>query len=300
MDKQTFLKDNYNYCFLDSMHYLTRKEHPGTIITGMSYGADGILMSGLRNKTINFSVRSQDLYYDFCHIRKAVQESEGSIEKCVITLAYYSLYYDLSKTVNKDYCNSVYYPLFGDVHNLDSQFLNVKNVFEGLADETMEEYKQFYYNYFSKYRCFFGEMMLREDTAPYVNSDMGWGYMSKEDKDVYAVNIAMVKHGNHMKHEITLKENIDIFYNVMKFLKDHNIKAYVVILPFSQEYNKYIHPKYEMVLMEQLDKLPFEIDYYDFNQLNDFTTYDFLDCDHLNEKGANKATTILNYILNDG
>ena len=65
--------DNYEYFYLDSMHYLCEKEEIDTIVTGLSYGMDGIDTKMLSAPALNFSMRAQDLYYDFLHASYAIK-----------------------------------------------------------------------------------------------------------------------------------------------------------------------------------------------------------------------------------
>ncbi len=37
-----YLNENYEYCYLDSMHYLNEQQEATAIITGLSYGLNGI------------------------------------------------------------------------------------------------------------------------------------------------------------------------------------------------------------------------------------------------------------------
>lgn len=47
-------------------------------------------------------------------------------------------------------------------------------------------------------------------------------------------------------------------------------------------------------LLSFLESLEFPIDYIDMNQCCEFETDDFIDSDHMSDKGANKATKYIN------
>ena len=113
-DKQLIdcFNDNYEFFYLDSMHYICENREIDTIITGLSYGMDGIDAEQLSFPSLNFSMRAQDLYYDFLHAQYAVKKNKGKIKRCIITLGLYSLHYDLSLSSNKFKCIKIYEPLF--------------------------------------------------------------------------------------------------------------------------------------------------------------------------------------------
>ncbi len=68
----------------------------------------------------------------------------------------------------------------------------------------------------------------------------------------------------------------------------------MVITPFSEEYNRFVLPEMKAGVLELLDAVPEDIHYVDFNQaLVLFTPEDFMDTDHLSEKGAEKVSGIL-------
>ena len=69
-----YLNENYEYCYLDSMHYLNEQQEATAIITGLSYGLNGIDAQALNTppRAINLSMHSQDLYYDFLHAKRAI------------------------------------------------------------------------------------------------------------------------------------------------------------------------------------------------------------------------------------
>ena len=83
------LNAHYEYCYLESMHYINSIQETDTIITGLSYGLDGLESNLMNGKVLNFSMHSQDLYYD------------------------------LSCSSNKRKCLGTYIPLFSDGHHAE-------------------------------------------------------------------------------------------------------------------------------------------------------------------------------------
>lgn len=288
-----YLNSHYEYCYLQSMHYLNSRQKTNTIITGLSYGLDGLESTLLNGNVLNFSMHSQDLYYDFLHIKKAVEESENSISQCVLTMGYYSLFYDLSLSNNGWKCLETYGPLFGDMHNANTTNVDMSYF---MCDVDCEN---FYHSFFEKNRSYYGPAITREYTSIEISEKGGWSKLESAEKDSVAYELAQ-KHNKHIKHEETFKENKEILNNILKFLKEKNIRVIVLILPFSKEYLKYIDCNYKTILLSVLDELTYdmEVDFVDMNDMEYFSEADFLDSDHLNYKGALKATVLLNGVLN--
>ena len=111
--------NNYDYCYLKAMHEKNKTIGTETIIVGSSYTMNGVINENITGGCINFSIQSQDIYYDFQNIKKAVEEGKKKIKNCIINIGYYSLYYDISrgKTIWA-LIPRVYYALFGDAHHL--------------------------------------------------------------------------------------------------------------------------------------------------------------------------------------
>lgn len=83
----------------------------------------------------------------------------------------------------------------------------------------------------------------------------------------------------------------------MKYLSERNIRTVFVVFPFTKWYNKYINPQYKEDIYQLLDNLELPVEFLDMNDLECFTDSDFLDTDHLNDIGAEKASKVLNDFL---
>lgn len=287
-----YLNENYEYCYLESMHYINSCRDITTIITGLSYGLDGLESKLFTGNTINLSMHSQDLYYDYQHIKKAVKNSKNSIKQCIITLGYYSLFYDLSRSSNSWKCMWTYMPLFSDTHNADTNGMEIPVI--------KEEYEKFYRSFFQENQSFYGRAILREHTTPKVAQRGGWICLDVAERDKVAFELAQ-KHNKHLVHIDTFNENKAILRDMINFLVENNIRPIITILPVSKEYLKYIDCSYKEILLNVLDEIScnMNIDFVDMNDLDFFTESDILDSDHLNYNGALKATVLLDGVINN-
>ena len=280
-----YLSQHYDYCYLKNMHYINEHREINTIITGLSYGLNGVEATEM-DAAINFSMHSQDLFYDFLHVKRAVQNGKGKIRKCYITMGYYSLFYDMSLSNNKYKCYSIQGPLFGTFHHAEAP----KILFDMKPDHLCEIFAR---EFFLQHPSYYGVAVTREQRCPlYSSYPNGWQEMTMEQRDKTAHAIAL-RHNKFGKYKETLMENINILVNYINFLFQNNITPIILYLPFSEEYRKYIMKEYKEITLKILNKMPYHIEYLDLNETDIFETQDFLDADHLNQKGAIKATNLL-------
>lgn len=284
-----YLNENYEYCYLDSMHYLNEQQEATAIITGLSYGLNGIDAQALNTppRAINLSMHSQDLYYDFLHAKRAILNGKGKFKKCFITMGYYSLFYDLSLSRSKYKCFKIYMPLFRDSHHALSTDVDYLS---NLGEKTSN--KLFARSFFLQSPSFYGAAVQREWIAAASN----WQQLSPQQKAESAFSLTC-KHNKHILHPKTLKDNILIMNQYISFLEHHDIQPIVLVLPFTKEYMTFIRKEYKEILLHSLELLPYRIDFLDMNDLDIFDKEDFVDADHLSDCGALKATHIINDIF---
>lgn len=296
---------NYDYCYLDAMHEKNRKTGARTIIAGSSHAMNGVAESEFSEETINFSISSQDLYFDFLNIKKAVEEGRQQIKRCVINIGYYMLYQDLSLSKTMGYLmDSVYRPLFQDTHNYPNN--TVKNIwaeFKQYEDlYSMELIRQicteFARGYFERESSFYGSLKAREENNLLTVNGIIWQKLSDEEKHIYAQKRA-ADHNRLKKHTASREENGKIIESMTWYLHEKGIKTVFVIFPFTRFYNLYIDQDYKRDIYSLLDSLVCAVDFLDMNDYQDmFEEEDYLDTDHLNLEGAKKASRLLNEFLN--
>ena len=292
-DKGIFVdwfNDNYEYCYLDSMHKRIEKFGAQNIVTGLSYGINAVEPKFFEGLTVNLSMHSQDLYYDYFHVVRAVMNGKNRIKNCILTLGYYSLFYDLSMSSSKWKCLKTYGPLFGTGHHLEVDDTSNGKVLSEKA------FKDFYYTFFEEEPTYYNSAMVREYTNPELFLRGGWKNLSAGEKKTEAIALCE-KHNKHIFHKETFEENKMILEGLISLLVEKNIDVFIVILPFSKEYNTYINPEYKAILLDYLDKLPYTINFLDFNEYDFLQDEDFLDSDHVNMIGAEKVSTLLSQFV---
>ena len=116
-----YMDKNYDYAYLKAAFErgLNIKKKGASLITGSSHSMCAIDVNIMQN-TINCSMHSQDLYYDFKCAREILDINPSPFKRCFIVMGYYVAGQDLSKGVRAGNAiiEKVYYPLFGDVRNV--------------------------------------------------------------------------------------------------------------------------------------------------------------------------------------
>ncbi|MCM1154685.1 MAG: hypothetical protein NC489_27790 [Ruminococcus flavefaciens] len=294
--------NNYDYCYLRTMHEKNRREGTKTIIAGSSHAMNGVINENISGGCINFSISSQDIYFDFQHIKKAVEEGRQRIEHCIINIGYYMLYQDLSFSKVMSYLiPSVYYPLFGNAHHYEMQreydmYSKLKiaeggGYSTGLLKKVCEEWSE---GFFLEEPSYYGSMKTRENNNIFGLKKIIWNTLTEEEKERAAIERTN-DHNRLKQHEQSRIENGKIVSEMIEYLYAHSIIPIFVIFPFTAWYNRYIDKDYKADIFQLLDRIPFPVEFLDMNDYEGiFCDADFLDTDHLNKQGALKATELLN------
>lgn len=291
-----FFRQNYDYLWLCTV--LEQAAHTqtsgSTLITGSSHALNGIKES-CWNSAFNCSMHSQDIYYDFQCAKYVLNAAErGRFARCFIVMGYYIAYQDLSrsKVSRETMIANVYYPLFQDAHNWETPAR--RDLWAGAGDipgPIKTSCEQAAMRKLLEYGTYYSE--VRPRGTLFDLKGRTWDQVSETER--LAMGRARAEsHNKIFHHKSSFKENKDILNKFISFLYAHEVQPVVVITPFSDEYNRFVLPKMKAGVLELLDAVPKDIHYVDFNQTAGlFGPSDFMDTDHLSEKGAEKVSNIL-------
>lgn len=218
------------------------------------------------------------------------------------------MYQDLSKSTTMNYLiPSVYYKLFGD-EGLHHYTGSTEYDLASGIDYDIEEFndKSFTQNatrltddFFRKQSTYYGTVRTRENISMMGVNKIIWNTLSDQQKDNAAYK-RCADHNRLFEHKKSHGENVRLINEMTKYLTDRGIRTVYLIMPFTQKYNKYINPEYKQDIEQVLNDMPYPVEYLDMNDLKDtFTDEDFIDTDHLNMKGAEKATKLLRTFLQE-
>ena len=304
-----YLTKNYDLCYLSAMHHKNRDLGTDTIIVGSSHAMNGIIENELTSagEVIQYCISSQDLYYDFEHIKQSVQEMKKPIKRCLINLGYYMLYQDLSlSTILRVIISSIYLNLFGETKYHNWPEAEKKDPFSKMSfDEEMYPRELMYKlcefwaeKAILEQSSYYGDLLVRENVNMLGVKKVQWSSLSDADRRAYAENRVLNGHNKHIEYKKTREENGTILWDMVKFLSDNDIKTYFFITPYTDEYMSLIDPRYKEDIVKTLSDLPYPVEFFDMNDLShEFDISDFLDSDHLNLQGAHKATALLNSFI---
>jgi RNase H-fold protein (predicted Holliday junction resolvase) len=100
----------------------------------------------------------------------------------------------------------------------------------------------------------------------------------------------------------TVEENVHIFEEYIKMLRENNIEPIVVVFPATKYYYNYFSKRIENEFSAIIDSMrkKFNFVYLDYFKSHVFETdEDFWDVSHLNESGAQKVTKFINDYIKD-
>ncbi|WP_440113457.1 hypothetical protein [Paenibacillus sp. QZ-Y1] len=296
---------NYDYYYLSKN--MKRNTDSEILAAGSSYSMFGISERSFGKSVLNLSLASQDLYYSHKIVKEALKYNRN-IKYCIIGMSYYSFHYDLSRSKKEaeKRINKVYYPIFKDSHHFE-----VKESFT-LSDMNFDDN-----NLSFLYHFIFNKIKLDQTIVDavivhdsYFNNNINrelfslLGKVRLEDMDLpqkVAVGQQRAEqHNQLLVHNKTVEENTNVLRNLINYLNEKRITPIIVAFPATEYYQNFINPEFKTVFYDVMNSLAdthmFKL--VDFFHSDDFVESDFLDMDHLNEKGAVKVTNMLNIVLN--
>lgn len=249
------------------------KDKIEVLATGISYMANAIDEKKLCKKGGNIAYPSQDLYYDY-NIVKYMLKDYKKVKYVLIGLSYYSFQYDMSLSSMKGNV-ILYYDIIHKEHNFCelTKLLEERKQLVNIGDNIFK---------------------LSKANVPIIE----WNVINSQRVTLLDDDNGKrqaLNDGNKNYPE-TVKENKKIFIDFLKLLKKNNIKPIVIVCPTSKYYSKYFPQKlkdefYNIIKnIRQRHEFQF-LDYFDSEM---FYEEEFYDVSHLNSKGAEKFTKMLN------
>jgi len=296
---------NYDYYYLSKN--MKRSNDSEILVTGSSYSMFGLSERNFENSILNLSLASQDLYYSYKIVKEALKCSRN-VKYCIIGTSYYSFHFDLSRSKKEaeKRINKVYFPVFKDSHHF-----KISNNYTSPNNSINDNILSFLYNIiFNKIKLeqTIDDAIIVHDS--YFNNNVNreifslLGDVRLEDMDLpqkVAVGRQRAEqHNQLLVHNKTVEENTNILRNLINYLNERRITPIVVAFPVTEYYRDFFDHEFKNVFYENMNSLAnthmFKL--VDLFSSEDFDESDFLDMDHLNEKGAVKVTNMLNVVLN--
>lgn len=272
-----YLDLRYNYVN-NSIQKFSSHSNTEILVTGISYTNSSIREDLLIRKVHKFTFGSQDLYYDYNiikHIFKSYPEQSSNVKYIIIGLCYYSFQYDLSLSAMKN--KTVLY----------DQILNDSHNFKGIEEfyEQHDINKRIANNIFKK-----NEQGISVFT---------WKSKSFNLQEMESLGKKQAETDCTKNYPNTVKENIKILKKYLEMADNYDIKPIIIVSPASIYYTEFFSKRIEeefIYIIKELKK-EYSFQYIDYFRSDKFNNDDFSDVSHLNAKGAEKFTKLLNEII---
>ncbi len=294
------IKQNYDYIYLKS-----RFLRDASIVTvGSSYAAKGIDVHLFDENTINFCCSSQDLFYDY-KLVEAYLADHKYVDSVIIIVGYYDIFRDLSLEENEgtDLIRKIYWPITKSVRN-NKVMVDEYDFYKGL-----EEFKisNCHYNdlmneaiyMISKRANHFNDYNVRT-SGVFNYQGIPWWKTPEDVKNQLGRERAAL-HNRFLRYRKTLVANIELLESLFTVLKKSDIKIIVCTPPFSKFYYDNLNREMICISDETWNYIcnRYKAIYLDYNKSIDFEEGDFLDMDHLNNRGALKFSKSLSGVTNN-
>ena len=293
-------KCDYDFNYLKNELEASSNEDIRGIVVGNGYATAGIDKELLSFKSVNLSLPSQDLYYSFEIAKKAI-ERNPKINKCLIGIGYYSMYYNLRKSKNQEsirVLDEIYKPIIENDYSKKEEIISLEDYITNpiiLELFNLKELSSYFnsFNYTINSNYFDSEWKREKNTVL-----KGEDFKSLNSDDKFSVAIWRATQHNKLIDEFS-KTNESILMEFFDYLESKNVVPIIVVLPTTSYYNRFVDEKYKESFNEIINKLNknYKFKLIDFNENCELDDSDFIDVDHLNETGSIKLTSQLNSLL---
>lgn len=248
----------------------------------------------MKKNFFNYGVSSQDLFFDYNIMKYALkfENFRKNVRYAIIGLPYYGFHYDLSKSQNKNTIRTeIYYPILGTLHNYENKqnFINEYEIYRTLCGNILKSnYSRTTFNY------------TKENYAKLVDGIYKKEFDSKNLSKIQKEELVKdIKKDFNKKYPLTVEENKKILIDYLELLKLNNIKPVILVCPVTKIYrdNCPVYFKEEFYNIINALKLNYDFQFIDYFESEEFEDVYFYDTSHLNYKGAEKFTNILNNVI---
>lgn len=257
------------------------------LILGSSHGFKGINPELINKKVINMANYSQDLYYDFM-IFDRYKQKLVSLKCIILTLSYFSLWYDLNDASEswRKYFYKRYY-------NIDTR--------EPLSFSDWFDIKRYSYAFFYRFdNTLLGYINPKLFTFGSRMNLLGWCTdtinISIDSTETMIKNgVERINHTNSLINKYKIIENYKYIENLVKYSNENNIKFIFVTTPVSYPYLLYMDKDISYEMQNTVKYFTDNKDVFYLNYFYDirFNMKDFSDYDHLNVNGTEKFSKII-------
>jgi hypothetical protein len=251
------------------------------LITGTSHAQNGVAPQFLALPAFNLSYGSQSLHYDTQLVLKYV-DSTPNLKLVIFTISYHSLEYRLINSIER--WRAGFY----------------KQVYDIPGEDSDEGFKLTNYSYIALYTPkeafrqasggFLGAAAA-ETTGGETSAITGTQSQVSEDFGRRRVQL----HETQMRRA-DLVHNVAALERACTLLKAKGVSVVFITVPTHRTYYDQINRESYQRMQETIKQITekYQVPYFNYLRDERFTEKDFINSDHLNERGAEKFSRILN------
>ncbi|HSE24676.1 MAG TPA: hypothetical protein VLB68_23645 [Pyrinomonadaceae bacterium] len=250
------------------------------LVTGTSHAQNGVAPEFLALPTFNLGYGSQSLHYDTQLVSKYV-DSMPNLKLVIFGLSYHSLEYRLVNSVER-WRGGFYHLVYG-IPGEDSQ----------------EEFKLTNYSYIALYtpkeavRLASGGILgAAEEEARRIQTPT---VVTHGEVSEAFGKVRITSHEKQMR-PVDLPANVAALERTCAMLKQRNVSVVFITVPTHHTYYDHINPQSYQRMQDTIKQMTgkFGVPYFNYLRDERFATEDFINSDHLNSRGAEKFSRILN------
>ncbi len=253
-----------------------------TLVLGSSQTLNGINPSCFTSKTFNLSNVSQTLYYDK-RLTLLYLPKLQNLKTVIINISYFSFFYQLYD-IKENWRDDYYLQHFGIKYSQYPAF-RINN-FSAIANYQLKHTLNLAINNFEDADA---KVILQNGYLPKYRSELIIDSTGLERVKIHNAE-------NFAKRRKEIEADLEDF--IMQ-LNDKKIKIVFVTTPVFNSYSKFCNKNIIAANTNYINNIcnKYKCEYLNFFEDSSFTKLYFYDNDHLNNKGAEKLSEMINLIL---
>lgn len=282
-----YIRNSPNSFITISDYFKKNKENIEVLILGSSHNQCALNPKFFKMKTVNLSYGSQDIQIDSALFFHNVKQMKN-LKKVIFELDYHSL--DTQR--EEDYYRYPWYSLYYDI---DIKPMNYLSKFS------------FYLSNPKLFNKIFLEKWTANYKPPIINK---YGFEEGNFSDEFSeMKYDSIKIENSAKKRLefrhkeildnVFKKNSERILSIIKYCKQNNIEIYFFSTPLFKTYidNQVAIKKIRVNKFIETINSKYNIKYFNFENDNRFNLKDYSNDDHLNAKGAEKYSILIDSII---
>lgn len=285
---EIYIRNSQNAFITKAKYFHQNKDKIEVLVLGSSHSQNGINPKYFKNKTANLSYGSQDIQIDsalFFHYVKQMSR----LKKVVFEIDYHRM--DIQNEPSF-YRFPWYYLYYGIeiqpvklIHKI-SLYSSNTNFFNTLIRE--------------HFNCNFQPQVINE--FGFVEANYTDDFL-KLNYDKNKIEFSADDRLNSRHKELSVKkfnQNAARIRSIINYCKTHNIELYFFSSPLYKTYIERKIPSKDQKVKNYIHQLIYneKINYYNFETSTKFKLDEFINDDHLNTKGAEKYSRLVDSIIN--